>query len=173
MSDTHLISFAVNGTPVAKGSARAFVVGKRAIITAANGARQKPWASAITHEAALAMQSAGAQVAGAAVAVQVTFLMPRPKAHYRTGRHAFELRPDAPVAHTIKPDIDKLTRLVLDALTGVVWRDDSQVAAIVARKVYTPRENPAEGVTVRVTLATADALAMLAWAEVANAGGEA
>jgi Holliday junction resolvase RusA-like endonuclease len=34
------------------------------------------------------------------------------------------------------PDLDKLIRAILDALTGVVWRDDGQVVDIVASKVY-------------------------------------
>ena len=36
----------------------------------------------------------------------------------------------------VKPDLDKLTRAVLDALTGVVWHDDAQVVRLVAVKRY-------------------------------------
>jgi Holliday junction resolvase RusA-like endonuclease len=35
-----------------------------------------------------------------------------------------------------KPDTDKLIRSVLDALTGIVWTDDSQVVEILARKQF-------------------------------------
>ena len=35
-----------------------------------------------------------------------------------------------------KPDIDKLLRALLDAMTGVVYVDDSQVACIWATKEY-------------------------------------
>ena len=35
-----------------------------------------------------------------------------------------------------KPDLDKLLRSVLDALTGIVWVDDSQVVIISARKDF-------------------------------------
>lgn len=37
---------------------------------------------------------------------------------------------------TTRPDIDKLTRAVLDALTGIAYVDDSQVIALAATKVY-------------------------------------
>ena len=37
---------------------------------------------------------------------------------------------------TTKPDADKLSRAILDSLTGVVWKDDSQVIDLRARKVY-------------------------------------
>ena len=38
--------------------------------------------------------------------------------------------------HTTAPDLDKLTRAVLDALTGVLYLDDKQVIELHARKQY-------------------------------------
>ena len=38
--------------------------------------------------------------------------------------------------HIKKPDVDKLLRAVLDALTGIVWVDDSQVCFVTMNKVY-------------------------------------
>jgi len=141
------IAFEVPGIPVAKGSARAFVVGKRAIVSQTNAARQRPWASAITLQARDAMQAAGLALFRGPVRVGLRFWMPRPKAHYRTGRHAGELRPDAPTDHASKPDLDKLERLVLDALTGVVWVDDGQVSSFsFLYKAYGPQ--PGVGIEV-------------------------
>lgn len=37
---------------------------------------------------------------------------------------------------TVKPDLDKLCRTVLDALTGVAYKDDSQVIGIIANERY-------------------------------------
>ena len=37
---------------------------------------------------------------------------------------------------TVKPDADKLERLVLDALTNVAYRDDAQVVDVHHRKFY-------------------------------------
>jgi len=80
------------------------------------------------------------------VQVSCTFFFPRPKAHFGTGRNAETLRPSAPKRPAGKPDIDKLVRAVLDAMTGIVFSDDSQVVALDAMKLYADMETP--GVTV-------------------------
>ena len=38
--------------------------------------------------------------------------------------------------HVSKPDMDNIVKLVLDALNGIVYRDDSQVYSITASKFY-------------------------------------
>lgn len=38
--------------------------------------------------------------------------------------------------HNLKPDIDNLTKSVMDSFNGVVYKDDGQVVAIQARKQY-------------------------------------
>lgn len=69
------------------------------------------------------------------VRVSVLLWFPRPRAHYRTGRHASELRPGAPVMHTQYPDLDKCVRLIFDALTVAgVWLDDKQGCDLRAQK---------------------------------------
>jgi Holliday junction resolvase RusA-like endonuclease len=65
------------------------------------------------------------------VHVDIVFIFPRPKHHYRTGRNAHLLRDTAPTLHTHKPDVDKLLRSTFDALTTAgVWKDDAQVAGL-------------------------------------------
>jgi Holliday junction resolvase RusA-like endonuclease len=79
----------------------------------------------------------------APLVVGIQFRLARPKGHYlpaNTRRAAPELRPEAPKYPAGKPDTDKLIRAVLDALTGLVWRDDSQVVHIEAWKLYHPHE---------------------------------
>lgn len=44
-----------------------------------------------------------------------------------------------------RPDGDNLDKFLFDALTGVVWRDDSQVAWLLRSKSYTREE---EGATI-------------------------
>jgi Holliday junction resolvase RusA-like endonuclease len=68
-----------------------------------------------------------------AFAVVLEFGMPRPKTVKR----------ELP---TVKPDLDKLTRALLDALTGRVWKDDAQVVRLVVDKAYSERP----GVEIRV-----------------------
>jgi crossover junction endodeoxyribonuclease RusA len=62
--------------------------------------------------------------------------MPRPRSHYRTGKLSHELRADAPVLHTGKPDAIKMARAVEDALTGILWNDDAQICAETIEKIY-------------------------------------
>lgn len=57
------------------------------------------------------------------VRVDLRFIIPRPKTVIR----------DRP---SVKPDLDKLIRAVLDGLTGVAYFDDAQVTAVQATKRY-------------------------------------
>ena len=108
----------------------------RAVVTNDNP-KTKGWQQ-IVSEAALAAMPTPTLVDGP-VALDVTFYLPRPKALKR------KVAP-----HTKKPDLDKLIRSVKDALTHIVWRDDSQVIAVQARKFYAdPDVLPHVSVTVR------------------------
>lgn len=135
------LSFTVWGVPIPQGSHRGFVVNGRAVITQANS-KTKSW----RHEIAAAAAAAHAdrpQITGP-VEVHVTFVMPRPKHHYRTGRFADLLRSGAPVYAAGAPDCDKLLRSLGDALTAsAVIRDDAQIVVWRAAKVYAdPGESP-------------------------------
>lgn len=61
------------------------------------------------------------------VRLTIAFYLPRPKKYQKRG-----VEP----AHLVAPDLDKLVRAVLDALTHVVYRDDSQVVELVTSKHY-------------------------------------
>jgi crossover junction endodeoxyribonuclease RusA len=124
-------TFFVPGTPVAKGSAKAFYRAgmKHAVVLQDNAELQKPWASLIS---VLAGQ-AGLTPRTEGCSLGLTFHMPRPKSHLRANG---EVKDRAHIAHTKKPDIDKLVRCVLDALTGIAYADDSQVARVEAIKRY-------------------------------------
>lgn len=71
-----------------------------------------------------------------AVLLVLRFFLPRPRAHYGSGRNADVLKAGAPLHHSTKPDLDNLVKAVKDALLGLAWRDDSQVMACVATKYY-------------------------------------
>jgi Holliday junction resolvase RusA-like endonuclease len=76
-----------------------------------------------------------------AVEVRLGFDLPRPQTHYlpANGKRAVpEVNPKAPPHPTTIPDLDKLVRAVLDAITDAgLWRDDSQVVSLVTAKRYT------------------------------------
>lgn len=74
------------------------------------------------YQVAEAARDAGAKVMFGAIDLRVTYYFKKPKKNYS--------------AHFSKPDLDNLLKGLLDALTGVCWEDDCQVARIEARKVY-------------------------------------
>ena len=130
--------FFVAGVPVPKGSAKAFMNKgmKHPVVVQDNAEQQKPWASLIGYSAQWALVEC---VNAGAVQLDVTFHMPRPKSHYGTGKNSGAVKTTAPMHHTSKPDLDKLIRCVKDALTGIAWKDDSQVSVVNARKIYSSR----------------------------------
>lgn len=120
-----MITFTVYGTPVPKGSTKAFYVKAlgRAVVTHDNK-RTKPWQESVVSAAREAIASA-APLEGP-VALKLRFYVPRPKS-----------APRRVVEPTKKPDLDKLTRCVKDGLTRAgVYHDDSQVVALMARKEF-------------------------------------
>ena len=130
-----MIRIRVRGIPAPQGSKRAFrnkYSGRIQQVESSN--RAAPWRSDIRDAAEKAL--ADREPLDGPVDVTLAFRLPRPKGHYRTGKHAGELRPTAPPKPTGKPDLDKLTRAVLDALTGLVWGDDSQVVRLIVSKHY-------------------------------------
>jgi len=104
-----------------------------------------PWRSQV---GMLASQHMEGQPWTGPVRVNLTFYLVRPKGHFGTGRNATTLKPAAPRYPIGTPDLDKLSRAILDALTGIVFRDDSQVHALDAMKLYADDHYP--GVTVEV-----------------------
>jgi crossover junction endodeoxyribonuclease RusA len=95
--------------------------------------RTMPWRQEVAACAQRAMQ--GRTMLFEAVTLTVRFGFPHPKSHYRTGKHAHELR-DKVWHMTSKPDLSKLVRAVEDAMTGIVYRDDAQITSILAQKAY-------------------------------------
>ena len=97
----------------------------------------QPWRASIQY--ACAAQFKGEPITEA-VELDVTFVLPRAKNHYGTGRNAEKLKNSAPVRHTKTPDLDKLLRGLIDPMTvkcgGNVLIDDSCVIALNGRKRY-------------------------------------
>jgi Holliday junction resolvase RusA-like endonuclease len=129
------VAFTINGTPRPAGSKKAYPIrrkdGKLGVaVTDAAGKKGREWRQDV-RDALLKAYGERKPLDGA-VELIVTFHMPRPKAHFLTrGR-----RDDAPQYHTVKPDATKLLRAIEDAMTGIVWHDDSQVAIQSVKKIY-------------------------------------
>ena len=128
-----MISFFVPGLPKPGGSKRAFynkALGRALIVDACDN---KDWKTAVKMFAVKAYQG---PVLHGPLSLSIEFRMPRPKSHYRTGAHAGELKPNAPMWHTSKPDRTKLVRSTEDSLKGIIWADDSQVCDGRVMKIY-------------------------------------
>lgn len=137
------ISFTVYGRPAQMGSKRAFVRSGKAVMVNDNSERLRQWYNAVASKAAEVMN--GRDLISGAVRLSVVFFFKRPKAHFGTGRNAGILKKTAPVEHTQKPDLDKLVRLLCDALSATVWRDDSQVVEYgCVRRAWTTSQERAE-----------------------------
>jgi Holliday junction resolvase RusA-like endonuclease len=70
------------------------------------------------------------------VSVLILAALPKTKAKKRA--------PQPESWKTTKPDVDKIARCVLDALTGIVYVDDAQVCALDIRKRVAAQGLPAE-----------------------------
>jgi len=56
-------------------------------------------------------------------------------------------KPKWKIYHDTKPDIDNLTKNILDPLHGVVLNNDSQLVFLIAVKIYDPENTPHVDVT--------------------------
>jgi len=110
-----VIEFSVYGSPVPQGSMK--VINGHIIHN--KGSELAAWRSAI----ALSAKKAGARPERNPVAINLVFVQLRPKTVKRA-------------EPSVAPDLDKLIRAVLDALTAIAYVDDGQVTEIYARKIY-------------------------------------
>ena len=125
MNGVNTVRFTVHGEAIPQGSAKGFKHPStgRVVVTHDNK-RTKPWRADVGAAAREAIGNRG--LLTGAVALNVVITRTRPKGHYG----ARGLRPSAPRWPTTRPDIDKLDRAILDALTNVIYRDDCQVVEL-------------------------------------------
>jgi Holliday junction resolvase RusA-like endonuclease len=110
-----VIEFRADGIPVPQGSMK--VINGRVLHS--QGSALAVWRSTIAWSA----KQAGAIPIADPIQMTLVFIMPRPK----TVKREFP---------SVAPDLDKLIRAALDALTGVAYLDDGQVVEIHAHKIY-------------------------------------
>lgn len=58
---------------------------------------------------------------------------PIPKSLSKKAKAAMEAGYILPV---VKPDLDNVIKLIMDALNGYAWKDDNQVVEIISKKMY-------------------------------------
>lgn len=125
----------VYGTPASKGSGRAILRGGKALYLSGGSKQQQEqqqsWERAMRD--AIDADGPGTDPFLTPVQVSATFLMARPKAHYRAGT----LKATAPTWCDKGKDLDKMIRATLDPLQVYgVLQNDSQVVRVVAVKRY-------------------------------------
>jgi crossover junction endodeoxyribonuclease RusA len=133
------VTFRVVGTPQPKGSTKAYVpkswvqaaaaagTSPRAVVTNDNP-RSKTWEQLVRDTA---QRAAPATMFMGPILIAIVFRLPRPRSLPKYTAHC-----------TKRPDVDKLARGVLDALTGVYYADDNAVVELRVRKVYARDASP-------------------------------
>jgi crossover junction endodeoxyribonuclease RusA len=140
------LTITVHGRPAPQGSKRAFVIrgaprkGQAAVIESSHD-RVKSWRQAVVDAACVVKACPALE---GPIWVAMVFYLPRPKAHFGTGRNARQLKPSAPGYPSGVPDLGKLARSTEDALTSAaIWRDDAQVVSYAPlAKVYADDHHP-------------------------------
>lgn len=118
----------VVGIPVPQGSKTGKAVKGRVVLYDDNAKALKPWRNLV--RATAVKQMALREIITGPVWVTLDFYMPRPASVKRS-------------YPSVKPDVDKLSRAVLDSLTAAdVWEDDARVVSLTAREWYADT-NPA------------------------------
>jgi crossover junction endodeoxyribonuclease RusA len=115
-----IVHYFVPGIAKPQGSKRAFVNPKtnRAIIVEDN-TKTRDWRTDVRNATFTEMD--GNRISEGPVCIHLKFIMKRPLSTPKT-----KATPPA----VKKPDLDKLERAILDALTGVAYTDDSQVTIL-------------------------------------------
>ena len=137
------LEFRVIGIPVPQGSAKAIVSKStgRAMLKR-DDSKLLPWRQDLGRMALAARAAGGLSgvLIDGPVRVVLRFRMPRRKKHRQRTRLG-----DA----AVRPDVDKLTRAAVDAMTNVVYGDDGQITTLlVSKRVARPGEPPGVDVAV-------------------------
>lgn len=66
----------------------------------------------------------------------------RPGEHFGKRNGVPYLKDTSPLWHSKRPDGDNIAKLVLDALNGIFWKDDSVVSVLVVEKQYIVNSSP-------------------------------
>jgi len=120
-----MIQLMIPGKPVVQSRPRGRIQasGGKAFVQFYDAPRAREW----KQNAALVMTSAcDAKPLLGPVSLSVTFVWPKPKS---------KPAKDYPQWHSKRPDIDNALKALMDAATGILWADDSQVCELHATAI--------------------------------------
>ncbi|MBI5289943.1 MAG: RusA family crossover junction endodeoxyribonuclease [Chloroflexi bacterium] len=139
------LTFRVLGVPVPQGSMKGYIRGGHVALTSDN-TKLRPWRDSVAWAALEAMRDAGLTLFEGPIAVEVTFYLPRPRS-----------TPKRVTRPAKKPDINKLLRGCLDAMSLVVFRDDALVVTLSGAKWFASQSRtPGALVTVKEAVERGD-----------------
>ena len=118
-----MLTFTAFGKALPQGSKNAFRSGNRIVLVEASKGL-KPWREVVALACKQAkMEAYDPELIDGPVRCEIVVTYLKPKSVTRA-------------LPSVKPDLDKVCRGIFDSLTGVAWKDDSQVVELVARKQY-------------------------------------
>jgi len=188
------VRFSVPGVPVSKGSMSGFPIarGKCAeckpgkpcrgrscfggtivgvTVTDQGGKELEAWQEHVFVQALSARNVSGMRAIARPAACEVTmvFVMPRPAGHW-TASGSLTAEGRAKPLPSVKPDLDKMQRAVLDGLSRALVEDDAQVCVAHLYETYAPWKGWT-GVDVRARMVSElDHVAMELLASLGHAG---
>ena len=124
-----VITFSVEGIPVAKGRPRFKRVGNFVQTYTPN--KTATWEETVRQAAKNAMGTT--DLLETPVTMALYFRLPMPQSWSKKRKEGVLKGLEAP---TKKPDWDNLGKAVSDALNGVIFKDDSQIVSAHVRKIY-------------------------------------
>lgn len=140
-----MIEFIVPAVPVAQPRQRTRVGSVNGKLMAMN---YTPTNSPVNDFKATVRMAAAAAHSGApldgVLHLWATFVMPRPKSR------CWKTKPTPRYWHSGKPDVDNLTKSLCDALSGLLFLDDKQIAWLNAQKLVAAGDEQPH-VSVRIT----------------------
>lgn len=113
MASKHIIEFEVEGIPQVQGNHRV----SRSGYTYDTNKKLAPWRRRVALVARQAMNRHRLDPIEGPVSLTIEYALPRTKA----------MKTDPPPPMVQRPDSTKLTRAIEDALSGIVYADDSQI----------------------------------------------
>lgn len=115
----------VPGVPIAQPRHKVALRGRRAVAYIPCDHAIHEWRRRVARFAVAAAEEQGWEFAWCegGVGIDVAYYMPRARSNKRK-------------LPTIKPDLSNLNKAIEDALTGIVWRDDSVICESNERKVF-------------------------------------
>lgn len=121
------IEITIPGKPIAKARPRFFRKGNFVGTYSSQETEEGKWMLEAKQQVYIEKLMEGS------IALYIIFAMPVVKGW---SKKKLRLLDETIVYHTKRPDLDNLVKFVKDCLNGIVWKDDSQICFLEAKKYY-------------------------------------